>query len=144
MLAQHDCGTRPPKLQLPVFTRVRLTAVVRLPTRVAIPKPRRNGDESAHALADERAVGQPIELLLTGWPNVRVGYWAAKIFPLLALTCHLPITSRLLPAYFFRVRYRCSPTGNRGCSLSTYATLPVLLGTRQPYSSREDARNPVS
>ena len=77
-------------------------------------KTRRNGDETAHVLADKCAIGQPVEFPLIGWPNFRGGYGAAEIFPLGALKCHLPITSRQLPACFSLVPHCCSPTAGDG------------------------------
>jgi hypothetical protein len=85
-----------------------------LRARIAIPKPRRNGDETAHALAHECGVGQPIESSLSGRPNFAIDDCAAEIFPLRALKCHLPITSRHLPACFLRVPHCCSPTAGDG------------------------------
>ena len=81
---------------------------------IAIPKPRRNGDEAAHALACKRGVRQPIHPLLSSCPIFSIDDCAAEIFPLRAPKCHLPITSRHLPACFLRVPHCCSPTAGDG------------------------------
>lgn len=97
MLVQHVVAHRQPKFRLLVRTRVRLAAIVRLRARIAIPEPGGNGDETAHALANQGGVGQPIDSLLSGCPNDRVDNWAAQILPLRSLKRRSMVSSGHVP-----------------------------------------------
>jgi hypothetical protein len=78
-----------------------VAVILRLHAGIAIPKPRRNGDETAHALAGKRRVGQPIDSFLRGCPTFGIDDCAAKISSLCALNRHLTLLGWHILALFF-------------------------------------------
>ncbi len=76
-----------------------VAVILRLQAGIAIPKPRRNGDETANALARKGGVGQPIDSLLSGCLEFRIYNWSTQILPLCALKRRRTVLSGHVPIF---------------------------------------------
>ncbi len=78
-----------------------------LRARIAIPKPRGNGDETVHALAGKGGVGQPIDSFLSGCPKFRIHNWTTQVLPRYPVNVRLTLSSGHTLRLLMAVRRCC-------------------------------------